>query len=479
MPKIATKEETLNGAADIIKYAHRDCYYLRVKRESRKYSVVSLNTEDLDVARRNSIQSYMDVMNEPPKRKISKQSFNKACEDYLEYKQQQVKREQITIRTASTYEQRIYQRIIPFAIKHNITTIGQINDKSFVEYTNYYLDVQTKGKWKSKTSGLNPSTINSDVCTLKELLKYLINEGRLDPINLDLIKRAKDRTNYQEDANPAFIQHEWEKMKDILYTWDKELPIRYNRTRPIDDEADIWKRRWFINYIRFQFNSGTRPHESSKILIGDCRTTDKLVDGIKRKYGIVYIRPDTKRGKRELVMNGYTILKIQQHLKKGIKIRNKQIELDNKRIRDEFMDRDINWLSRRYKDIDVITRQIPEYEPASKDDLLLMNPFCVGNRIRCIYHMETIRKWWNQILEKAELDSRYTLYSLRSTHITFMLYQGTPIKFIADNCGTSQHEIERTYQRIRNTQNMDDLGFFKDNSSKEDELILKPLIATR
>ena len=93
--------------------------------------------------------------------------------------------------------------------------------------------------------------------------------------------------------------------------------------------------------------------------------------------------------------------------------------------------------------------------------------------------METIRKWWNKILEKAELDSRYTLYSLRSTHITFMLYQGTPIKFIADNCGTSQHEIERTYQRIRNTQNMDDLGFFKDNSSKEDELILKPLIATK
>ena len=479
MPKIATKEETLNGAADIIKYAHRDCYYLRVKREARKYSVVSLNTEDLDIARRNSIQSYMEVMKEPPKRKISKQSFIKACEDYVEYKRLQVKRKEITIRSANTYEQRVHQRIIPFAKKHNINTIGEINDRSFAEYTNYHLDLEVKGKWKTKTSGLNPSTINSDLCTLKELLKYLINEGKLTPINLDLIKRAKDRTNYREDANPAFIHHEWEKMKDVLYTWDKELPVRYNRTRPIDDEADVWKRRWFINYIRFQFGSGTRPHESSKIRVGDCRTTDKTVDGIKRKYGIVYIRPDTKRGKRELIMNGHTILKIRQHLKKGIKIRNKQIELDNKLIRDEYMDRDINWLVRRYKDLDVETRQIPVFDQANKDDLLLMNPFCVGKRIRCMYHMETIRKWWNLVLEKADLDSRYTLYSLRSTHITFKLYQGTPIKFIADNCGTSQHEIERTYQRIRNIQNMDELGFFKDNAAKEEELIFKPFIESK
>jgi hypothetical protein len=477
MPKIAFKEDTLNGAASIIKYAHRDCYYLRVRRDGKKYSNISLDTEDIDIARKNSIDSYMSIINKPAKRRTNKQSFLKACEDYLEYKQQQAKRKQITIGTVSTYEQRVYQRIIPFAKSSNIKTIGQIEPKSFSNYANYYLDVTTKGKWASKAEGLTPSTINSDISTLKEILKWLIGEERLEPINLDLIKRAKDRTNYNEDANPAFVQHEWEKMKDILYTWDKKLPIRYNRKRAIDDEADVWKRRWFINYIRFQFNSGNRPHESAKIRIGDCRTTDKIVDGKSRKYGIVYIRPDTKRGKRDMIMNGYTLLKVQQHLKKGIKIRNEQIKLDNKKIREEYMNRNIDWLAKKYSDIDLDTRQIPELKQASKDDLLLMNPFCTGKRIRCMYHTEMIRKWWNQIIEKANLDSRYTLYSLRSTHITFKLYQGTPIKFIADNCGTSQAEIERTYQRIRNTQNMEELAFFKDNASKEDELILKPLIA--
>ena len=479
MPKVAFKESTLNGSAAIIKYAHRDCYYLRVNRGGKKYSNVSLNTAELDIARKNSIESYMLIMSQPAKKRVNKQSFNKACEDFLEYKQQQVKRKQISIRSASTYEQRIYQRIIPFAKEVNVKTVGEINDRSFVNYANHYLDVETKGKWKSKAEGLTPSTINSDISTLKEFLKWLVNEERLGAMNLDLIKRAKDRTNYREDCNPAFVHHDWEKMKDVLYTWDKFLPIRTNRKRPIDDEADTWKRRWFINYIRFQFNSGTRPHESAKIRLGDCRTTDKIVDGKERKYGIVYIRPDTKRGKREMVMNGHTLLKVQQHLKKGIKIRNKQIELDNEKIREKYKNWTIEKLIKRYRELDPETRQIPVYEQASKDDLLLMNPFCTGGRFRCMYHTEMIRKWWNQILEKAQLDSRYTIYSLRSTHITFKLYQGTPIKFIADNCGTSQQEIERTYQRIRNTQNMDELAFFKDNASKEDELIMKPLIEVK
>ena len=183
-----------------------------------------------------------------------------------------------------------------------------------------------------------------------------------------------------------------------------------------------------------------------------------------------------KKTKKQYFTSG-TDEAIKQYLNsKGIKIRNEQIKLDNKKIREEYMNRNIDWLAKKYSDIDLDTRQIPELSQASKDDLLLMNPFCTGKRIRCMYHTEMIRKWWNQIIEKANLDSSYTLYSLRSTHITFKLYQGTPIKFVADNCGTSQSEVERTYQRIRNTQNMEELAFFKDNASKEDELILKPLI---
>ena len=43
--------------------------------------------------------------------------------------------------------------------------------------------------------------------------------------------------------------------------------------------------------------------------------------------------------------------------------------------------------------------------------------------------------------------------------LIFALLRKIPIKIIVDNCGTSQAEIERTYQRINNILNIKDLGF--------------------
>ena len=92
---------------------------------------------------------------------------------------------------------------------------------------------------------------------------------------------------------------------------------------------------------------------------------------------------------------------------------------------------------------------------------MMMNPFLKGERKRMMYHTEHIRKLWNQLLDQCDFKDRYTLCSLRSTHITFALLRKIPIKIIADNCGTSQAEIERTYQRINNILNIKDLVFFK------------------
>ena len=92
--------------------------------------------------------------------------------------------------------------------------------------------------------------------------------------------------------------------------------------------------------------------------------------------------------------------------------------------------------------------------------ILMMNLFLKGERKRLMCHTEHIRKWWNQVLDQCDFKDRYTLYSLRSTHITFVLLRKIPIKIIADNCGTSQSDIESTSQRINNILNIKDLGFF-------------------
>ena len=50
MPTLEFIEPTLNGQASICKYKGRKYLNLRVLRDGRKYTHVSLNTEDLDKA---------------------------------------------------------------------------------------------------------------------------------------------------------------------------------------------------------------------------------------------------------------------------------------------------------------------------------------------------------------------------------------------------------------------------------------------
>lgn len=469
MPKIIHKEETLNGQAFIIKYNHRDTYFLRVKRDGRRYSNCSLKTSDIKVAHQNALNSYMEVCSEPPKSRTRKYSFEKACSEFLNYKYQQAKRKQISDRSVSTYEQRIYQRILPFAKSVDVLTTSNIEKNTFENYRDYYLDVKTKGKWGSVANGLSSSTINSDISTLKELLKWLGKKDILDANKIGEIPRARDRKNYREDANPAFFPDEFVRMKDVLYKFDQNIEDKGKYHNESHEEVK-WKRRWFINYILFQYQLGSRPVETQKIRLGDIRI-EKRPDG--KMKGIVNISPHTKRGKRTSIMNGNTLRKVKYHLNKGIKIRNEQIERFNTKILEEFSGWGIKKLVSRYSEVNPKTRQIEPLEPAGNDDLLMMNPFLRGDRRRQMYHTEHIRQWWNEILSECDFNKRYTIYSLRSTHITHALLKKMSIRQVAENCGTSQSEIERTYQRLNNLLNIDDLGFHKEvvNPSPEDELI--------
>ena len=83
-----------------------------------------------------------------------------------------------------------------------------------------------------------------------------------------------------------------------------------------------------------------------------------------------------------------------------------------------------------------------------------------------MYHSEHTRKWWKYVLDQSGLEKNYTMYSLRSTHITHALLQGLSTRQIADNCGTSQEQIEKTYFRLNNLLNIDQLGFHKESSAK-------------
>ena len=98
-----------------------------------------------------------------------------------------------------------------------------------------------------------------------------------------------------------------------------------------------------------------------------------------------------------------------------------------------------------------------------------------------VYTIETIRQKYEELVETALTKfykgqtqptehSNFTLYSLRSTHITHNLLNGVRIRVIADNCGTSESEIEGTYYRLNNILNIEELGMHRKVVAAEDQL---------
>ena len=160
-------------------------------------------------------------------------------------------------------------------------------------------------------------------------------------------------------------------------------------------------------------------------------------------------------------MNGSTLQKIKSHLNKGIKIRNQQIEAHNQMVLSGQV-RD-----KRGRTVDAL---IPLISQPMKDDLLMMNPFFEN---RSVYHIEHIRQWYNRVLLRCNFDRRYTLYSLRSTHISFALLQGQRVNLVAKNCGTSLAMIQKTYDGLSSRFHIDSLGFFQESvpSEGDDSLI--------
>jgi site-specific recombinase XerD len=441
MPKLQYKEPTLNGKAYIMCYADREYLYLRISRGNKRYSNISLGTTDIKVAHDKALDVYTKAVNEPARTVARRYGFEKACAEFLEAKKKQSERGQIKVSSLSTYEQRIYQRIIPFARKFDVKSVSDVTQETFEGYGGYYLDITQKGKWKSETKGLSAATINSDLTTLRELLCWMAKQGYISSDKLFDIPKIKDKKNYREEANPAFLPDEFIRFKDVLYKYDVGC-----RT-----EEETWKKRWFIHWVLFQYHTGNRIHETRQILLGDCDVQKRPDGNVK---GIINIRPTTKTGSRTVIMNGNTLRKIKSHLNKGVKLRNEQIKQHNALVESGEI--------KKYKWRNQEVLQL--IEPPSKDTLLMANPFSPDFTV---YTDEHIRACFKSILKGCDLDKKYTLHSLRSTHITHSLLKGVRIRVIADNVGNSEAEIERTYYRLNNLLNIDELGFHKSSEGKD------------
>ncbi len=410
-----------------------------------------------------------------------KHRFAKVCEEYLEWKQERCQIGEIRESAVKTYTQRIHQRIIPYAEMVGVKNIFDIKKDSFEGYGKFYREVQKKGKWSSATEGLSVSTINSDLSTLNELLGWMVKRNTLDANDFPIIQKLRNRKEFKEDANPAFMPDEWDAVKSAF--------AEFVQIRDGDDEITKWRRRWIFNWIFFMYHFGGRVHEAMMLTLGDI-STRKMPDG--KLKGIVQVSPKTKTGKRTVVMNGYWLNSVKSHLQKGIKIRNQQIEEHNKlvdsgeicKFRWRFQGR-IPLIPKPNKDTSLFLN--PIFHTINKEDKREMKTIQQEERLNDVrwevstYSPEHIRSKYKSIVEDVLTNhfkgeekptdfKKFTLYSLRSTHIAYQLLNSVRIRIIADNVGNSESEIESTYYRINNLLNIEELGMHRKKMAPQDEL---------
>ena len=238
------------------------------------------------------------------------------------------------------------------------------------------------------------------------------------------------------------------------------------------------------------YHFGGRPHEGMALRVGDLET--KMMNDGKLK-GIVHVPAGTKRGKRVVVMNGHWVNSVKSHLLKGIKLRNKQIEEHNKLV-DSGDIKNCRWrhqgriplIPKPDKDTPLFLN--PLYHTINKEDKRAMRRFEAEGRLDQVrwevgvYTQESIRQKYEPLVKDALVRfykgeakptdyKSFTIYSLRSTHITHSLLNGVRIRVIADNCGTSESEIESTYYRLNNLLNIEELGFHRKKVSQSDDLV--------
>ena len=244
MPRQEYKESAVNNKAYILKFINSPNYYLRIKGRGGKDA--SLETDDLELARDKSVRTCIDVAQNPVQKRQRNLLFKTACEKWLDSKQERVDIGRIKQRSHDTYRGRIYERIIPFANETGIKKVDDMNRKSWKDkYFAFYRKVNTKGKWDTPTKGLEVATINSDISTINELLKWMIDEEIIDAGNVIFPKQEPDLKNYRVEANPAFFPEPWGDFTKALLKWEKTARNGSDRKYSWDnfnDEEWAWKK---------------------------------------------------------------------------------------------------------------------------------------------------------------------------------------------------------------------------------------------
>ena len=350
-----------------------------------KYARKSLRTRSQSTAVEKGKEAYLEIF---ANLKQGKTYFSittkEGVERYVEYRQKDVEAGLIVSGRLQT---------IKTHLQHWLNFIGKDTKLKELERT----DCEDYFHFRSKSTDgrVKQVTVQNEQSSINACMKWLFKTGETHFDSFEFKKLPKVDRNNEAIRRATFTSEEYERIFKAMRSYVAKSQKRV-------DTNELLIRQIVRHYILIAANSGLRVGEQRQLRWKDVSIETHKVDGEERKLARIHVRAETS------------------------KVRTSRT----------FLCRNGQYFER--------LRELVKHD--SDDDLI----FSVDGK-------ETISKravlyHFAKIIELADIEERETRdlvpYSLRHFMITQRIMSGLSFRQIADMCGTSVAQIERTYYHL-------------------------------
>lgn len=277
-------------------------------------------------------------------------------------------------------------------LQHFLIYIGKDTKLKELERTdceNYYYH-----RHKATKSKVKQVTVQNEQSTINALIKWLHKNGETYIDGFDFKKLPRLDKGNDAIRRATLSNDEYE----ALYRAMRTYTAKHNKL----DDAELRVRKIVQHYVLIAANSGLRVGEQRQLRWNDVKIERHTVNGTEQTLARIHVRAETS------------------------KVRTSRT----------FLCRNGHYFER--------LREVAR--PNSTDELV----FTVDGEHQITQRMMLYH--WHKMIELAEIADRQTRdlvpYSLRHFMITQRIMSGLTFRQIADMCGTSVAQIEKTYYHL-------------------------------
>lgn len=277
-------------------------------------------------------------------------------------------------------------------LQHFLSYIGKDTKLKELERTdceNYY-----HHRHKVTSGNVKQVTVQNEQSTINALMKWLHKSGETHIDGFDFKKLPRLDKGNDAIRRATLTNDEYE----ALYRAMRTYTAKHNKL----DDSELRVRKIVQHYVLIAANSGLRVGEQRQLRWSDVKIERHTVNDNEQTLARIHVRAETS------------------------KVRTSRT----------FLCRNGQYFER--------LREIAK--PNSKDELV----FTVDGKYEIT--QRTMLYHWHKMLELADIPDRETRdlvpYSLRHFMITQRIMSGLTFRQVADMCGTSVAQIERTYYHL-------------------------------